>query len=86
MEKESILALTKKTTKSAQIIPAFSLCQEKFGTGVTSGIFLVILSSISHALPISPNTLLKAIKKVIPQKYLELNLKTFDLAKDYEKK
>ena len=86
MKAEEVLVLVKKTTKDAKVVPSFSLCSEKFGTGVTSGIFLVALSSLSGILPISPNTLLKAIKKVIPQKYLELNLKTFDLAKDYDKK
>jgi indolepyruvate ferredoxin oxidoreductase beta subunit len=86
MKTDKILSLVKKTTQKAEVIPAFSICKDKLGTGVTSGIFLVSLSALKGILPISPKIVLKAIEKVIPQKYLELNEKTFNLAKDYGRK
>ena len=82
---EEITATVKEIGKTAELIPAFEICREKLGTGVISGIFLVGLASFKGLLPLPPKSILNAIKKVIPQKYLELNVKTFKLAKAYGK-
>ena len=82
-EKE-ILDNLKKVSKNIFLIPAAEICQEKLGTNVVAGVYLISLSSFKNLIPIKPTSLFEAIKKIIPEKYLELNLKTFKLASDSE--
>ena len=77
-----IMNLVKKTSKKANLVPAFEICKEKFGKGVTSGIYLISLAVLKGFLPLSSQSLLGAIKKVMPEKYLDLNIKTFELANE----
>jgi len=79
-EKE-ILDNLKKISKNIFLIPADDICQKELGTGVVAGVYLISLASFKKLIPIKPVSILKAIKKIIPEKYLELNLKTFNLAK-----
>ena len=62
------------------LIPAAETCQKEFNTNVVAGIYLISLASFKNLIPLKPNSISKAIKKIIPEKYLELNLKTFKLA------
>lgn len=71
----------KKISKNITLIPASEICKEKLGTDVVSGIYLISLAVFKGLIPIKPSSVEKAIKKIIPTKYLELNLKTFNLAK-----
>ena len=74
----------KKISKNIFLIPADDICQKELGTGVVAGVYLISLASFKKLIPIKPVSILKAIKKIIPKKYLELNLKTFKLASDSE--
>ena len=74
---QQILTSLKKTTKKIEVVTA---------GGVTSGVYLLSLASFKKLIPLSPDSILKAIKKVIPQQYFELNKTTFESAKKYEKK
>lgn len=65
------------------LIPAAETCQKEFNTNVVAGIYLISLASFKNLIPLKPNSISRAIKKIIPEKYLELNLKTFKLAKTY---
>jgi len=78
-EKE-LLDIFKKYTKNVTLIPASDICREKLGTDVVSGVYLLSLAVLRGLVPLKPNSIFKAIKKIIPEKYLELNLKTFNLA------
>jgi indolepyruvate ferredoxin oxidoreductase beta subunit len=78
-EKEIIFNL-KEITKNVEIIPAEKTCQEKLGNSIVSGIYLISYASFKNIIHLKPNSIEKAIKKIIPEKYLELNLKAFDLA------
>jgi len=84
LSEKEILNNLKKISKNIFLIPATEICQEKLGTSVVAGVYLISLSSFKNLIPIKPTSLLKAIKKIIPEKYLELNLKTFNLASDSE--
>lgn len=79
-EKEVLINL-KKITKKVKIIPAAEICEKNLGTNVVSGIYLLSLASFKEILPLKPDSILNSIKKIIPEKYLELNIKTFNLAK-----
>ena len=71
----------KKISKNINIIPADIICQEKLGNSVVAGIYLISLAVFKKLIPLKPNSIQNAIKKIIPEKYLELNLKAFDLTR-----
>lgn len=75
-----ILNQIKKFTQKIEIVPANEICQKELGKEVLAGIYLISLAVFKKFLPLKPNSILKAIKKKIPAKYRELNLKAFHLA------
>ncbi len=82
-EKE-ILRNIKKNTKKEYLIPASEICQREFGTDVVAGIYLLGLAVFKGFLPLKPNSVVSAIRKIIPERYLDLNIKAFNLAKNGE--
>ncbi len=76
LSESQILTTLKKISKKIKVVEA---------SGVTSGVYLLSLASFKNLIPLSPDAILKAIKKVIPKQYLELNKKTFELAKKHAK-
>ena len=80
LTERQILSNLKKISKSVQVVPAFQICQEKLGNSVVAGIYLISLAVFQGLIPLKSASLFKAIKKTIPAKYLELNLKAFHLA------
>lgn len=76
-----ILKILKKFSKDINIISAAEICQKELGTNVVAGVYLISLASFKSLIPIKPASIKKALKKIIPEKYLELNLKTFNLVK-----
>ncbi len=81
LTEEEILENLKKISKNIFLVQASEICQKELGTNVVAGIYLISLAAFKKLMPIKPESILKTIKKIIPAKYLELNLKTFDLAK-----
>lgn len=63
------------------LIPAAEICQKNLGTNVVAGVYLISLAVFKNLIPLKSESIFKAIKKIIPKKYLELNLKAFQLAK-----
>jgi hypothetical protein len=49
---------------------------------VVAGTYLLSWAVFKKIIPLDPSTVLKALKKVIPQRHLDLNIKTFELAKE----
>ena len=78
---KKLLEIFQKFTKNIILVPASDICREKLGTDVVSGIYLLSLAIFKRLIPLKPDSILRAIKKIIPEKYLELNIKTFELAK-----
>jgi len=69
-----------RVSKNINIVPAEKICQEKLGNSVVSGVYLLGLAVFKKLIPLNPNSIKTAIKKIIPENYLELNLKAFNLA------
>lgn len=86
ISEEEIIKNLKKISKNLILIPAADVCKKEFGKLVTSGIYLLGVASFQNLIPLEQNIILRAIKKVVPKKYLDLNLKTFNLAKEYDEK
>lgn len=74
ISEQQILTALKEVTKKTNLAEA---------DGVTAGVYLLSLASFKNFIPLKPNLILKAIKKIIPKQYLELNLKAFESAKKY---
>jgi len=79
--KEKALEILKQLKKSLILVEASKICQEKLGKEILAGIYLISLASFKKLIPLKPESILKSIKKIIPEKYLELNIKAFNLAK-----
>lgn len=76
-----ISQILKKISKEVILIKAFDICQREFGTDVVAGIFILGYALSEKIIPLKEKSIISAIKKIIPEKHLELNLKTFNLAK-----
>jgi len=81
LSEAEILLQLKKETKNIHLVPADKICQEKLGNSVVSGVYLISLAAFNNFMPLSSLSIQKAIKKLMPERYLELNLKAFELAK-----
>ena len=79
-EKE-ILTEIKKFTKKIELVSASEICKREIGKEILAGIYLISLATFKKLIPLKPNSILRAIKKIIPEKYRELNIKAFELAK-----
>ena len=62
------------------LISASEICKRELGKEVVSGIYLLGYGVRKKIIPLEFASLLKAVSKVIPQKYLELNKKALKLA------
>lgn len=80
--KEEILKELQKFSKKIVVIEGTNICKEKLGKAVLAGVYLISLAIFKNIIPLKSGFLLKAIKKTIPAKYLELNLKAFRLAEN----
>jgi len=63
------------------LVSASKICADKLGAEVVSGVYLLGYAVYKKLIPLKPNSILNAMVKVIPQKYLELNQKAFELTK-----
>ena len=79
-EKEIEDKINKLIKGKKQIIPATGICRKELGKDVVAGIYLLSHASFKKMLPLKPESILKAISNKIPQKYLDLNIKAFNLA------
>jgi len=84
LKEEEILKELKKVSKSIVLIPAADICEKELGKNVVAGVYLLSYASHKKIIPLKPNSILKAMKKIVSKKYLELNKKTFELAKKYD--
>jgi len=80
-EKKLIQKIKNFGKGSKYIIPASEICQKELGKEVVSGIYLLSYAVHKNLIPLKPKSILKAVSKVVPEKYLDLNKKAFELAK-----
>lgn len=81
-KENKISAILKKISKHIFLLPASEICRKEVGTDVVAGIYLLGQAIFHSFLPLKSDSVISAIKKIIPPKYLELNLKAFNLPKD----
>jgi indolepyruvate ferredoxin oxidoreductase beta subunit len=82
-KKEEILKGLQKVAKNKlYLVPASQICKDKLQNEVVSALYLLGYAVYKNLLPLKEDSVLMAIKSVIPQKYQELNIKAFQLAHD----
>jgi len=80
-EKEITRRIKKLLKGKKHIVSAAEICQKELGKNVLSGIYLISYAAFKKMIPLKSASILKAIEKVIPPRYLEINQKAFKLAK-----
>ncbi len=80
LAKENIFDLLKKAGPDVFLTPANEICRKELATDVVAGIYLISLAAFKKLIPLRPASIQAALKKIIPEKFLELNLKAFNLA------
>ncbi len=82
LPKNGIEEEIKKTLRErAFLIKASEICKKELGNEVVSSIYLLGFCVSKNIIPLKAESVLKAIEKIVPQKYLELNKKAFEIAK-----
>lgn len=80
-EKEA-LEILEGYKKNLHLISASEICKKELQNEVVSSVYLLGYAIFKEMIPLKSESVLKAIEKVIPQKYLELNKRAFNLAND----
>lgn len=72
----------KKVSSNLEFISASNICEEELGNSIVAGIFLLGYASQKGFFPLDSESILKGIEKTIPEKYLDLNKKAFELGEN----
>lgn len=83
LSEKEIFKNLKKVSQEVIEISATEIVKKELENTVVAGVFMVSLAAFKKLIPFESDSILKAIEKAIPQKYLDLNKKTFELAKNY---
>jgi len=83
---KEIVNIIKKNSDKIFLIPASETCREKLGKDVVAGIYLLALASLKEFIPLTPESILKGIERIVPKRYFKLNKEAFTLAKKDEEK
>ncbi|MDP2741718.1 MAG: 2-oxoacid:acceptor oxidoreductase family protein, partial [bacterium] len=67
--------------KNLYLVQASEICKKELGKEVVSSIYLLGYCILNGIIPLKPESVEKAIERIIPLRYLELNKKAFNLAK-----
>ena len=81
LTKKEILKNLKKISENIILVPASEICKKELGKEIVAGIYLISFGAFGGAIALKPSSILDSIKKIIPAKYLKLNLQAFELAR-----
>ena len=81
-EQEIFDELNKLPKDKLTLVPASKICKEKLGKEVVSSAYLLGYAVGKKLIPLEKESVLQAIKDTIPAKYLDLNIKAFELGHD----
>jgi len=82
MPEEEILSKIHELAKgNLHLISASKICQEKLQKQVLAGAYILGYIAYKKIIPLKPEFILRAIERLVPKKYREINIKAFNLAK-----
>lgn len=79
MPKEKVLENLESLKGKMYLVPASEVCKEKLQNEVVSTLYLLGYAVGKKLIPLKKESVLQAIKNVIPEKYKELNINAFEL-------
>lgn len=80
LKKEEIINKINEVYKGEKhIAPATEIVKKEFGNEVLNGIYILGYLVSKNMIPLKKESVVLAISKVIPEKYLEINQKAFDM-------
>ena len=82
LTKNSIIKDLGRFSLKTILVPATEICQKEMNKEVLAGIYLIGFAAFKNLIPLKSSSVLRAIKKTIPEKHLELNVKAFNLAQN----
>jgi len=82
LTKEEITKQLKELKNEMHIVAASDICKETLQNEVVSTIYLLGYAVNKKLIPIKAESVFRAIEKLVPEKYRELNIKAFNLAHD----
>jgi len=77
---DEILKAVKKSAGKVHLISATKIAKEDLGNPVLAGMYLLALGIYKGVIPLKPDAVLGAVKKIVPEKFFDINKKTFELA------
>jgi indolepyruvate ferredoxin oxidoreductase beta subunit len=82
ISRESVLAkLQEIVSENLHLVGAGKICQEKLQKGILATMYLLGYAIYNRLLDIKPESVVTAIKEAIPEKYQQINIDAFNLAK-----
>jgi len=78
-EQEVLDELNKLPKDNLILVKASEICREKLGKEVVSSVYLLGYAVNKKLMPLKKEFVLRALKNVIPEKYLDLNIKAFEI-------
>jgi len=70
----------KNFSKKTILLNASDIVKKETGSIVTTGIFMLGFCAFKKIIPLKEKSIIKAIERVVPEKYLDLNRKIFKLS------
>ncbi len=80
--KEELIGQLKDSKKDLYLVAASNECQEKLQNGIVSTLYLLGYAVANKLIPLKKESVISSIKNNIPQKYLDINIKAFELGYD----
>lgn len=80
LNKEEIKKQFENLKNEMHIIQASDVCKEKLNNEVVSTIYLLGYAIKEKLIPLKKESVIEAIKQIVPEKYRELNINAFNLA------
>jgi indolepyruvate ferredoxin oxidoreductase beta subunit len=82
---EKISKILEDFSKKTLIVPATEVTQKEFNNSVLAGTYLLGKAIYQDLIPLKILSILKAMQEIVPDKFLEINKKAFELAGNLEK-
>lgn len=79
LSSEEITKQLKGLKNNVEIVPASKVCKEQLQNEIVCTMYLLGYAVGKQMMPISKESVMQALKNIIPEKYLELNIKAFEL-------
>jgi indolepyruvate ferredoxin oxidoreductase beta subunit len=83
LSKDEVIKQLKATKRELHLVPASQDCKDKLQNEIVCTMYLFGYAIAKKLMPIKKESVLKALNNIIPQKYLELNIKAFELGNSY---